>query len=395
VSPGADTRCLRVLSVTTSYPRHPGDFTGHFVHALAREVVELGHSVTVLAPHAAGLALEERVDGVRVMRFRYGADILERLAYGDGIPSNLRRDPLAWLSVPGFALALRAAVRAHSSRFDVLHVNWAPTAALAGSALDSRPVVLTMHGSDATLARKGGIWKRLLVSGLARAARVVVVANDQASFLRATGLTKRPVITIPSGVDPALLEREHHAYRDGEPFEFLFAGRLVAAKGVRDLLEAFVRLAHAHAEVRLTFVGAGPEADALRDRAAAAGLSDRVFLLGSLSHELTLEAIGTADARVLPSYGEGSPLAVTEALALGTPVVATRVGAVPELLGSDGLVITPGDIAEMSHAMGRVFDDSHLRAQLAREGRARVAARYTWPKVAESYVRTYRDAADA
>jgi glycosyltransferase involved in cell wall biosynthesis len=385
-----DTR-LRILSVTTSYPRRPGDFSGHFVHALNARLVEIGHEVTVLAPHGAGLAEEETWDGVRVVRFRYGPDALERVAYGEGIPGNIRRDPRAILSLPAFALSLRAAVRAHAGRADVVHVNWAPTAALAGAALAGSAVVLTLHGSDTTLGRRGGVWKRLLVAGLRRATRVVVVANEQAVFLRAAGLTTRPVRTIACGVDPALLARVRSDRAADGPFTFLFAGRLVPAKGPRDLLEAFRRIARAHDGVRLSFVGAGPDEGAMRESAVAAGLSERVVFHGAVDHAVALDAIAAADAFVLPSYGEGSPLSVTEALALGTPVVGTRVGAVPDLLGADGLVVDPGDIDALSHAMGRLYDDEHLRDQLSREGRTRVAERYTWPKVAEAYTGVYRE----
>lgn len=386
---------LRVLSVTTSYPKCPGDFSGHFVHALNAQLAALGHEVTVLAPHAAGLEGEESWDGVRVLRFRYAPDALERVAYGDGIPANVRRDARAVLALPGFAAAIRRAVAAHAGEADVVHVNWAPTAALAGPALDGRPVVLTLHGSDATLARKGGMWRSLLVAGLARATRVIVVANDQAAFLRAAGLTTRPIAAIPSGVDESLLERVRRERDEADDFEFVFAGRLVGPKGVRDLLEAFARLARAHERVRLAFAGGGPEESALRERAVALGLGSRVRFLGAVTHADALDAIAAADALVLPSYGEGSPLSVTEALALGTPVVGTGVGAVPELLGADGLVVTPGDVDALTRAMGRLRDDAHLREHLSREGRARVAARYTWPKVAEAYERVYREAQGA
>jgi glycosyltransferase involved in cell wall biosynthesis len=349
--------------------------------------------VTVIAPHAAGLAEEETWDGVRVVRFRYGFEAMEQVAYGDGIPGNIRRDPGAVLALPGFALGLRAAVRAHAGRADVVHVNWAPTAALAGASLACSPVVLTLHGSDTTLARRGGVWKRLLVAGLRRATRVVVVASDQAAFVRATGLTTRPVTTIASGTDPCLLERERPEPEQGATFTFLFAGRLIPTKGPVDLLEAFGRLAREREGVSLTFLGAGSEEEALRERMKALGLSDRVTYRGALAHEDTLDAIAAADAFVLPSYGEGSPLSVTEALALGTPVVGTRVGAVPDLLGRNGLVVQPGDVDALAQAMGRLVDDEDLRRRLSREGRERVAALYTWPKVAEAYAVVYREAA--
>lgn len=391
MSEAADTP-LRILSVTTSYPKCPGDFSGHFVHALNAQLAALGHEVTVVAPHAAGLAEEESWDGVRVLRFRYAPDALERVAYGDGIPSNVRRDPRAALALPGFALALRAAVRARAREADVVHANWAPTAALAGPALADRPVVLTLHGSDATLARKGGVWRRLLEAGLGRATRVVVVANDQAAFLKGAGLTGAHVSVIASGVDAALLERPRPEHVEADGFGFLFAGRLVEAKGVRDLLEAFVRLARAHDTVRLSFAGTGPEEPGLRERAVAAGLGARVRFLGALSHDAAIDAISEADALVLPSYGEGSPLSVTEALALGTPVAGTSVGAVPELLGADGLVVPAGDVDALARAMGRLHDDGSLRERLSHEGRERIAARYTWPKVADAYAREFREA---
>ena len=391
---GISDRPLRILTVTTSYPRSPGDFSGHFVHALAAALVARGHQVTVLAPHAKGLALEEETDGVRIVRFRYAPAALERVAYGDGIPSNLKHSPLAWLSLPGFALGLRAAVRAHSSEADVIHVNWAPTAALAGRALAGRRAVLTLHGSDASLARGGGVWRQLLVSGLSRAKRVVVVAKEQATYLRGSGLLRKSPEVIPSGVDPELLERPRKEPPAEPGFEFLFAGRLVADKGVKQLLEAFGRLSRTHPTARLTFMGAGPEEGALRERATAAALDQEVAFLGALPHAEALDAIAAADAFVLPSHAEGSPLSVTEALALGTPVVATHVGALPELLGADGLLVEPGDTTSLARAMARVMEDRGLVEQLVREGRQRIAAHYTWPAVALAYERVFAGALD-
>jgi glycosyltransferase involved in cell wall biosynthesis len=95
---------------------------------------------------------------------------------------------------------------------------------------------------------------------------------------------------------------------------------------------------------------------------------------------------------VLPSHGEGSPLAVTEALALGTPVVATRVGAIPELLGEDGLLVDVGDTEGLTAAMGRLADDPGLWERLSADGRTRVRERYAWPAIAAATLRVYREA---
>lgn len=393
MSLGGDTAQPDVLIVTTSYPRFAGDFTGHFVESLAREVARSGAFVTVLAPHAEGLAEVEERDGVSVRRFHYWWERMERVAYGDGIPSNIRTDWRAALALPAFAVRLRRKVAQFAVASDVVHVQWGPTAALAGPALAGKPVVLTLHGSDTTLARRGGIWRRLLEAGLARATRVIAVSSEQVEFLSAEGLWQGPVDILPSGVSAELLDRARPGHADGEPFTYLFAGRLVEAKGVRELLDAFARVAASRPGVRLLVAGAGPEEGRLRERAVAAGLDDRVRFLGAVPHERALDAISSADAFVLPSHGEGSPLSVTEALALGTPVVATRVGALPELLGGEGLLVEVGDTDGLAGAMGRLADEPGLRERLSAEGRVRVRERYTWPTIAEKTLRVYREAA--
>ncbi len=384
---------LRVVSVTTSYPRGESDHAGHFVHSLARELVVLGCEVTVLAPHAPGLPLEEVRDGVRVRRFRYAPDFLERVAYGDGIPSNLRRDPLAVLALPAFALGLRRAVRELAHDADVVHVNWAPTAALAGRALAGMRVALTLHGSDTTLARSGRVWRGLLRRGVARATRVIAVSAEQVDFLRSESLWSGPVDVIPAGVSAALPDRSRPKRDPETPFTFLFTGRMLESKGVRELLDAFAALLSAGRDARLVFTLGGPEEASLRERAAAAGVLDRIAFHGAVSPERALELIACADCSVLPSWGEGSPVSVVEALALGTPVIGTRVGAMPELLGEDGLLVGPRDPAALLTAMARALDDSALLARLSALGRERVRRRYTWPAVAAATLRVLTEAA--
>jgi glycosyltransferase involved in cell wall biosynthesis len=383
---------LNVLIVTTTYPRFPGDFMGHFVASLAREVAREGHFVTVLAPHGPDLEDCEEADGVSVRRFRYWFDPMERVAYGDGIPTNVRHDWRAALALPAFWIRLRRKVGEYAKGADVVHVQWGPTAALAGSTLAGKPIVLTLHGSDTTLARKGGIWRRLLVAGLERASRLITVSQEQVDFLAREGLWKGHVDVLPSGVPVELTERPRPQRADDAPFTYLFAGRLLETKGVGELMEAFVLAADRVPGAVLQFAGAGPEEGALRERAASAGLTDRVRFLGALPHAEALDAIAAADVFVLPSHGEGSPLSVTEALALGTPVIGTRVGAIPDLLGEDGLLVDAGDVNGLADAMVRLAQDGPLRDALVARGRAHVRERYTWPVIAAETVRVYREA---
>lgn len=398
---------LDVVMVTTSYPRHEGDFAGHFVASLATELAAVGDRVTVIAPHAPGLQPAEESRGVSVRRVRYAPDAAERIAYGDGIVPNLRRDPASALRIPGFARALSGAVREHAPSADVVHVHWAPTAVLAGVARCGAPVVLSLHGSDVTLADRGVMLRSLLRRGLAAADAAIVVAQVQREMIvggRLMGgrLTGGSIDVIPSGVPLELTRRRRlvdaSGSQEGLGPRFLFVGRLVESKGVLELLEAFAAVAELLPDATLTFAGKGPLSGRLAQRADAHGLTSgvgpRVELLGEVSHERALELMSAADALVLPSHGEGSPLVVTEALALGTPVIGTPVGAVPQLVSQAGIIVPLGDPAALADALEAFGQRRETYARLGIEARERMAAQYGWPAIAQR-VRTVYGAAIA
>lgn len=387
---------MRVLMVTTSFPRHEGDHAGHFIATLAERVVALGHEVTVLAPHEGAVPGRETVRGVRVERFRYLPGWAEQVAYGSGIVINLKRRPFATAGLLPFTLALRRSVRRLAPASDIIHVHWGPTAALAAPWRSGKPYVLTLHGSDVTLARRGGLWLGALRRALRDAAGVDVVADEQRRFLAEQGLwdAARPIEVIPAGVPEDLIARPRAVRAEGTEgaFGFLYAGRLVESKGVTDLLGAFAEVRAAGIDAELELIGGGPLEDSLRERASTGPLAGRVRFRGAIPHDEALDAIARADALVLASYGEGSPLVVAEALALGTPVIGSRVGALPELLGHDGLVSDPGDVQALAADMERLARDPDLWQRLSAEGRARAAERLAWDTIARETVGFYRTA---
>jgi glycosyltransferase involved in cell wall biosynthesis len=352
--------------------------------------------VTVLAPHEASLPEHETIRGVAVRRFRYLPQRYEKVAYGDGIVENVRRKPLAVLGLLPFVLAVRRSTKLLSRDCDLIHVHWGPTAALAAPWRTSKPYVLTLHGSDVTLARHGRTWRAMLRRALDRAAGVAVVAEDQRTFLLESGLRPphRPLVVIPAGVTEDLLARPR-GLPTGARFRFLFVGRLVETKGVLDLLSAFAVVRSRGVDAELDLVGAGPLEHAVQEHAKTGEQSERIRVHGALPHDAALEAIAAADALVLPSYGEGSPLVVAEALSLGTPVIGTRVGAIPDVLGADGLLVEPGDVDSLATCMERLATGEDLWKRLSEAGRATAADRLGWDTIAESTVDLYRAAMDS
>jgi glycosyltransferase involved in cell wall biosynthesis len=394
---GRSAQPLRVAIVTTSFPRHPGDFAGHFVARLAEALSTRGHSVEVVAPHAAGLATEESWatpggDPVRVTRFRYAPDRFERVAYGDGIPTNVRRDWRAAVALPAFMRALRKAAAAASQRSDIVHAQWAPTAALATSPGLVVPMVVTLHGSDVKLAEKGGIWKSLLERGLRRppTQAVIAVSDELAERLR----RMLPVALLPrltvvrTGVERSLLDRPRPVRKTDAPLAVAFVGRLLKTKGVFELAEAFATLPPS---AMLVIAGDGPEREAAAARLAASGVAtDRVTWLGAVERDLALDVMAAADIVAIPSWAEGAGLVAVEASALGTCVVASRTGIMPEVL-SDEQLVPPRDAAALAEALARLGADPAQRARLAADARRRVAVSLTWDVLAAEVEAVYRE----
>jgi glycosyltransferase involved in cell wall biosynthesis len=284
----------------------------------------------------------------------------------------------------------RAAARA-SRDSNIVHAQWAPTAAFAKSRALNAPVVVTLHGSDVALSERGGIWRRLLERGLRPpTAAVIAVSNELADRLRGSlpaDLLPR-LSVVHSGIERSLLERARDPRDPAMPVSVAFVGRLLESKGVLDLAEAFAAVS---SPARLVVVGDGPARDAMQRILATRGVTpDRVSFLGALDRERALEAMAQADLVVAPSHAEGAGLVAVEASALGTCVLGTRTGIMPEVLDDDQLVGV-GDRSALTGALVRLAADEGARQRLAAAARSRVAASFTWDVLAERVERVYRE----
>ena len=194
----------------------------------------------------------------------------------------------------------------------------------------------------------GEVWRRWLIDELGVApGKVDILANG-----------------VPSA---PYAPRDHLSPRT--PVRLLFLGNLMERKGVTDLIEALALLPADLPDWSLTLAGGG-EIERYRGLAAARGLTERV--VGWVGSAQALALLGVVDAMVLPSYDEGLPLVILEALGAGTPVVCTPVGAIPEFLqdGETALFVAPGDQPGLAAALGRVIAEPALRQHLGDTGRS-------------------------
>jgi glycosyltransferase involved in cell wall biosynthesis len=277
------------------------------------------------------------------------------------------------VAVAGARLARRA---------DVVYATATYAAAAAGATTARRPLVAKLVSDPAyERARRYGLFdgsleafqtatgakveglKRLRTASLRRARRIVVPSRYLADLARRWRLDPSRIEVL---VNPAPPPVDVHA-ADLSPETFVFVGRLTEQKALPVLLDAVDRVDGA----RLVIVGDGPERDRLEQRA-----SERVTFAGSLPREGVLAQLAGARAAVLSSAWENLPHAAVEALAVGTPVVSTAVGGVPEVVtdGDNGLLVPPNDPDALAAALRRMLEDDELRGRLAANAQPSVAA---------------------
>jgi glycosyltransferase involved in cell wall biosynthesis len=332
---------LKVVVLTTSYPRWSGDVAGHFIADAVKH-------------------LRERidVDVVSPASFRHFG-----IAYGSGIAGNLRRDPWRVALVPAMLAEFARAARRAARDADLVHAHWLAAGAVALTT--GKPFVVQVWGTDVELAQRVPSLARSVL----RRARLVIAASS-ALAERARALGARDVRVIPSGV-----ELPEDAGEPDEPPHVLYAGRLSAEKGVLDLVEAARGLP-------LVVVGDGP----LRVRVPEA--------LGFVPHEELGEYYRRAAVVAVPSRREGFGVVAVEAAAWGRPVVASAVGGLLDIVadGQTGIHVPPGDVAALRSALERLLSDGRLRARLGAAARERARERFSWEAATSATLAAYEEA---
>lgn len=219
---------------------------------------------------------------------------------------------------------------------------------------------------------RGGVSAWLVRAVLRRAHAVVVL--DERTQAALTKQTPRPIVCIPVFVRPEAIRAE--SVTPGPKTDLVYVGWLIAPKGVPELIDAWAPLN----DVRLRLIGPYEPAYA---RALQTRCGDRPLeLVGMVSRQMLLDGMAGATAVVLPSHGEGTPLVVLEAMALGVPVIATRVGSIPHLLDFDGpepcgVAVPVGDVIALRTAITDLLANPTAAAVMGARGQRRLDAEFS------------------
>jgi glycosyltransferase involved in cell wall biosynthesis len=393
---------------------------GVYVRHLSRELARLGHRVEVIGAQPYPVLDEEDGPAGEVTLTRLPS--LDLYRQPDPFRTPKRDEYRDWIDALEvatmwtggfpepltFSLRARRHLAARRGEFDVVHDNQTLGYGLLGLERIGFPLVTTVHHPITVdrrldLAAAEGWRRRISVRrwyGFTRMQKRV--ARRLPTVLTVSGSSRREITedlgvrpdrihVVPIGADTRLFSPD--------PAVPEVPGRIVTTssadvplKGLVHLVEALAKVRTEHEDAHLVVVGKRPEKGPVAEAVERYGLGGAVEFVKGISDRELADLVRGARIACVPSLHEGFSLPAAEAMATGTPLVATTGGAIPEVAGPDGetcLAVPPGDAGALAAALGRLLGDAELRARLGAAGRERVLRRFTWEQAARGTVEHY------
>jgi len=383
---------MKLLFINYEYPPLGGG-GGNANAAIARELASMGNEVHVITSHFKGLKRRETSPGLTIHRiptlrkYQEKCRVHEMLAF-------------LFMSLP-YALW-----RAYRFKPDVCIAFFTLPSGPAAWLLKKIfgiPYIVSLRGGDVPGFMGKDLWfyhrvAEPFIKRLWRDAKAVVANSEGLKTLALETEEKLDIMTIPNGVDLSYFNKE---ISDNLPLDpqaekktehpklvrLMTAGRLTTQKGIDTLLFALWRLkGNIHKNFQLWIVGDGPLRGVLEEMVKDLQLENHVLFQGWCNKLTLKEYYDSADIFVLPSIDEGMPNVLLEAMAMGLPLVATKISGSEELVteGKNGFLVPPKDPEKMAEALGALIENDAARAQMAIESRKK-ADQFGWKEVAESY----------
>lgn len=392
---------IKILVLTTTFPRYKGDYTPAFVLELSKEIRNKGFEIIILAPHHKNSKFFEIMEGITVFRFPYFFPLsLQKLCYEGGIMRNIKKSFFAKIQIPLFFLSYFYFAYKIIKKFkiDIIHSHWIIPSGLVGAFLKKIFKIkhlATAHAIDVYTLEKLP-FKKILAEFIYKNSEYLVCVS---SILKEKILNilnekfsreKNKIFIKPMG---AKISFKKEIKSNKEKFNVIFLGRFVEKKGVKYLIYAFKKVSSFYENVQLLIGGTGPLEKEIKELVKNLHLEKFVKFLGWISREKIPEILSEADVLVVPSIiteegdTEGLPTVILEAMGAGVPVVASDVGGIKDVIknGVNGILVPQRDIDALAEAIISLIKDEKLRKKLSVEG-INTAKNYEWNKIAEFYI---------
>lgn len=405
---------MRIALLSYRSKAHVGG-QGVYVRYLSRELAALGHDVEVFSgqPYPAldpgvvltkvpSLDLYRDPDPFRVPKLREFRDLID-------VQEFLTMSMGGFPEPRTFARRIARLIARRVDDFDVVHDNQT----LGGGILDIEklglPLVTTIHHpitidrridlqAAPTRRRRFGVrrWYGFVTmqSRVARKLKLIITPSESSSrdVVTEFGIDPARLRAIPLGVDERFVPPTDQPRVPGRILAMASAD--APLKGIATLLEAFAKL-RTERDIHLVLVTSLKPGGVTATLIDQLGIGEHVQFVSGLSDEELVTWMGSAELACVPSLYEGFSLPTAELMACATPLVVSRAGAIPEVVGPDGLaadIVEPGDVGELEQALARLLDDPDRRAAMGAAGRQRVLDLFSWKAVAEKVVDVYSEA---
>lgn len=390
-----------ILVLSTSYPKFSGDVNGVFIHGLCKSLTGR-FNIFVISPWENGIAKEEVLDGVHVIRhkqFLWNVNF----AYGVDIMNKIKQNPLLYFVIPFFLffqmLCVRQVIRKHE--ISLIHANWLIPSGLVAvlyKLLFKRKtrIISTLLGAD-IWSFNNGLTKHVLMFAFNKIDVITAQSIPLLEEIIRLGYKGKSHL-LPLGVDTKKFTPEtpinniRNKYKI-KGFFLLFVGSIIERKGVKPLVEAMVLLKKRNDNFKLLIVGSGNLEHRLQLMINQNGLKNHVELTGPIPNEELPPFFSSADIFVLPSFSEGFPLVVMEAISSGTVPVVSDLSVFADNENRDILfnLVKAGNAENIAQVLVKLMDNPDEIKKRKDSLRKFAIENYEVTIIAERYARVYDD----
>lgn len=389
---------LRVLFLTSNYPRGKGDYAGNFVHYLARNLRKAGHDIIVIAPHYPGSRTRENLHGISVKRFRYVFPASQqRLAYGGFVRI---KTPVVALQLLPYMLGMliQGITSMKEIEVDFIVSFWTFPQGLIGSILKwlfRKPVAIRVQSNDLLTAKRISSFMISLFNRIFAIADLLIPNSDYTkSLMPQISAFMDKTITIREGIDlekftPIKVNKLSDTKKSIQK-KLLTVAILIERKGIKYLLYAMKKVTKI-TNVKLFIVGEGPKRETLENLSQQLNLQQYVIFTGKVSNEELVRHYASSDVFILPSIKEALGVVLLEAMCMGIPVIASKVGGIPEIVihKKTGILVPPRDSEALANSIMFLIDNPKICSKYGKNGQKFVHDNFTWEKISKKFEKAF------
>lgn len=387
---------MKICLVPTMFPKYKGDYYGSFVFDEAKLLVKKGFEVHVVTQHNPHTKYNEIIDGIHIHRFKWlEPKQFKALVHFKGLKDNLRF--ITYL-ISLFFKVIRI-IRKHD--IEIIHAHSTIPTGFIGvivGKIMGKPVFITTHGMDVNNFIETSFLKQLMLFSLKSCDKIICVSEDLANTIADLGIDSK-IVVLRNAVDTNKFKplknmeiRQKYGIKKNSIL-ILFVGYLDVFKGIFELIDAFFEVNKENNDLKVMIIGEGPQESKIKDKVSKLKLDTSIIFTGKISSEDIPQYYQAADIFVLPSYTEGTPLAVIEAMACGLPIIASNVGGISEIVISNenGFIISPKNIKELSSKLRVLVKNQSLRSKFSNKSLKIINSEFNIDKKVEKLIDLYKN----